>query len=235
LRWGASPEKSSFIENRRESMEIVELVRHSTRLTITPDAEPLNPRTDIQTPVGCYRPLTSYRPVDEPPAIYAFPGDIEDAHDRLWDYERSLDPEHAVAEWSKDTFGIVLVHRSGAYWFCDRTTWDNIVGREWNEDNQREVIAHEIAAWERYRRSEAQVVTLERRATFKRISPSRVNEDDLLHVWERVEDIGDIYVEDYGNSYIRVAADHFGHLFTKRERATMQAALDSERVLSSAR
>jgi uncharacterized protein YktA (UPF0223 family) len=215
--------------------EHVMLVRNNTRLTITPDAEPLNPRTDIQTPVGCYRPLTAYRPFDGPPAIYSHPGNLEDAHDRLWDYERSLDPEHLVTRWSQATFGIVMVHRSGAYWFCDRTTWDLLVGREWTAENQAEVIAHEIAAWERYRRNEAEVVTLERRATFKRISPSRVNEDDLLHVWEKVEDIGDVYVEDYGNSYIRVAADHFGHLFTKRERATMQAALDSERVLSDAR
>lgn len=213
--------------------EHIELIRHSARLTITPDAEPLNPRTHIQTPVGCYRPLTAYRPFDGPPMIYSFPGDLEDAHDRLWDYERTLDPEHLVARWAHCMYNTVLVHKGGAYWYCDRTTWDNIVGREWNDENQAEVIAQEIAAWERYRRSEAKVVTLERRATFKRITRSRVNESDLLHVWEKVDDIGDIYVEDYGNSYIRVAADHFAHHFNKRERTVMQAALDSERTLSN--
>lgn len=212
--------------------EHIDLVRNATRLTITPDAEPLNPRTDVQTPVGCYRPLTAYRPFDGPPMIYSFPGDLEDAHDRLWDYERSLDPEHAVAEWGHKEFGLVLIHRAGAYWFCDRTAWDNVVGREWTDDNQTEVIEQEIRAWERYRRGEAQMVTLERRATFKRITRSRVDESDLLHVWERVDDIGDIYPEDYGNSYVRVAADHFAHHFNKRERTMVQAALDSERVLS---
>jgi hypothetical protein len=214
-------------------MTTIELLSRKTRLTITPDAEPLNPRTDIQTPVGCYRPLTSYRPVDEPPAIYSHPGNLEEAHDRLWDYERTLDPEHLVQRWSVAMFGIVLIHRSGAYWFCDPITWDDLIGREWTPDNQREVITHEINAWDRYRRGEAQVVSLERRATFKRITPSRVDEDDLLHVWEKVDDVGDIYVEDYGNSYVRVAADHFAHHLSKRERATIQAALDEERVLSS--
>jgi hypothetical protein len=213
-------------------MDVIELVRNSTRITITPDAEPLNPRTDMQTPVGCYRPLTAYRPFDSPPMIYPFPGDLEEAHDRLWDYERSLDPEHLVARWAHCMHDHVLVHRAGAYWYCDRTTWDNIVGREWNDKNQAEVIAYEIQAWERYRRGEAQVVTLERRATFKRITKARVDESDLLHVWERVDDIGDIYVDDYDGSYIRVVADHFANHLTKRERTVITAALDEEKSSS---
>lgn len=216
-------------------MDTIELVRNATRLTITPDAEPLNPRTDIQTPVGFFMPTIGWQERDAPPAIYAFPGDLDDAHDRLWDWDRTLDPEHTVARWALCMYGTVLIHKGSGYWFCDRVTWDNIIGTEWNEENQRSVIASEIHAWERYRRSEAVIVTLERRATFKRITRSRVDESDLLHVWEKVADVGDIYVEDYGDSFIQVAADHFADRFSKKERTMMQAALDSERVLSGGR
>jgi hypothetical protein len=215
--------------------DTIDLIPNHTRLVIHPDADPLNPRVDSDTPVGCYRVLTTHRPFDGPPEVHRFPANLEDAHDNLWDYERQLDPEHVVARWARTFYNTAIVHDGFNYWWCDRKAWDMLVGAEWTLERQYEIIRHEIDSWQRYSRGEAVIVALERRATFKRVTPARVDESELLHVWERVDDIADIYLADYNESAIEVAAAHFTHLFGRRERAVVQAALDEakvERVLS---
>jgi hypothetical protein len=209
-------------------VEIIEVIPNKTRVVIQPDADPLNPRTDIESPVGCYHPDNLYWPLQVPPPVYEAPSGLREAHERLWDDARPLDPERLVTRWASIHYGLAMEWDLGSYWFCDRLGWDMLIGREFSVENQREVIHHEVEAWKRYCRNEAKIVTLERRSTFKRVKPSKTDESDLLHVWEKVDDIADVYLDEYGGSWARVVTDHLNHMFTNKERTVFQAILDSE-------
>lgn len=201
-------------------------VSKKTRLTITPDAEPLNPRTQIECVTGYFRPLTAARPFDGPPSLHNFPGPLEMAHERLWGYHY-VEQEKDVVRWARINYGLALIFDDAGYWFADRSAWNALVGTEFSIEHQTALISHDISAWRRFVDKRAEVVTLERRATYRRITPSRVNEDDLLHVWEPVDSISDVYLDDYG-SYARVATDHFAHEFSHKERTIFAAMLDAE-------
>lgn len=213
-------------------MDSTTLLHHRSRLVVEPDFNPLNPRVHMESPCGVLPGQIWNRDL---PILYEFPGDLTRAIEYLMDWDRPLDPEHNVQRWAWSYYGLHVERVDRDWWFCDREQFDAMIGKPFTRENQAEIVKQEATAWRRFADGEAVTVSLERRATFKRVSNSRVDAKDLLHIWEPVRDgqIGDVYLEDYEGSVAQVAADHFAHLLNNDERAVIQAMTDSERVLSS--
>jgi hypothetical protein len=212
--------------------DMVQLTK-SARLVIAPDPLPSNPRTTGDRVTGVYTPpyaaLWGFN-VEGPPALYDYPGRIVEAFDL---YSQELGIERAaeiLARWSMIHHGLVLRRINNSFWFCDRNMFEHLIGGPFTAEMQAEVIEQEATEYRMYEEGEANVVTFQRLAKFKRVTPKLNNaQDDLLEVWENVEFIGNVYFDPIYDA-VDVAYEYFYGSMTRREQAVLSAIIDERRA-----
>jgi hypothetical protein len=209
-------------EREQLMVEFIDITK-SSRLKIEADPVPLNPRMD-ECVTGCWTPQTAWYPyIDGPYEKFQFPGNLELAHERA---RNTSDPEGTMRRWAWANFHILVERHERSYWFCDQAMFETMIGGEFSKELQHDIIAADVYAYQRYERGEAQIVSLQRKATFKRVG-KRVayNDIDLLELWEDVSSIGDTYLDDY--SAAQCALDHFP--LDKKELTIITAMIDEAR------
>ena len=210
------------------SVEYIDLSATS-RLAIMPDPVQLDPRQD-ECVTGCYTPPNwwGHPNHDGPLPKFDHPGNIVEADDHLWE-SNALDPAMNVTRWSWMFYGVLVERHENTYWYCDRQAFDNMIGGEFTREVQHDIITADRLAYERYVRNEAVIVTLQRKATFKRVT-RRYHEkhEDLLEVWEDIASVGDVYLDERDGP-AQLALDYFP--LHRKERAAVCAMID-ERTLS---
>jgi len=205
------------------SVEYIDLTPTS-RLSIEPDPVPLDPRKD-ECVTGCYTPPSWWgHPTYGPEPRWDFPGNLVEADNRLYD-RTSWEPDRGVGRWAWTFYGVLVERHGSTYWYCDRTAFDNMVGGEFTREMQHDIITADRLAYEKFLNGEARIITLQRKATFKRIT-RRYHEkhEDLLEVWEDIASIGDIYLDDRDGP-AQVALDYFP--LRKKELTVVHAMIDS--------
>lgn len=202
------------------------------RIVADEDPNPVNPREDQETPVGVYVPLDHW--FNTIPEVHHFPGPIEQAHQRLGqDDVRKMD---RVARWAWIFYDTAVVHDGVRYWFADKEATRALVTNDpLSREEQVKIVNQERGNWFRYAKEPAWQVWLERKASFRRTSKHwNENTQTLLTVWEQVSDrCGSLYLD---ASFLDVAAaqvvqENFGALLSNRERAAVEALVDSGRAL----
>jgi hypothetical protein len=207
------------------SVDYIDLTERS-RLAIEPDPVPLDPRRD-ECITGCYTPPSWWgNPTYGPEPRHDFPGPIVEADNRLYD-RTSFDAERGVQRWAWTFYGILVERHGGTYWYCDRQAFENMIGGEFTRALQHDIIEADRQAYERYLNGEARIITLQRKATFKRITRRfHEKQKELPEVWEDVASVGDIYLAER-ESVAQVAWDYFP--LQKKERTIVSAMIDAER------
>lgn len=212
-------------------MHILDL---SSRLRVVADEdpEPMNPRTDAESPVGVFVPLDYW--FNNIPELHRFPGPLQRAHDTFAGHD--VHGMETVCRWAWIFYNVGMKSDGLRYWFVDPLSFRALVDDDLSREHQLQVIDQERGAWFTYAKEPAWQVWLERKATFRRSSKHWVeNTETLLHVWEPVsEKCGSLYLDAsvLDSQLAYVVKENFGGLLMPRERAAVEALIDSGRALS---
>jgi hypothetical protein len=207
------------------------LLNDRSRLKIEVDPHPTTPRIANECVTGVYTSMGTMPSASIPPALYRFPGDLPRAISHMW-REEADEPEESVIRWAHTFFNLALVNDGRNWWYIDRLMWDRLIGGPATIADQTSIIMREQAEWFRFANKHARVVSLERRVEYKRIDESHTKMPELFHVWETIESVSDVYLIDYDDNVGNVAKAHFGGVMKTKERATIEAMLDEESMLS---
>lgn len=203
-------------------MEFIDLTNKS-RLKIDTDPVPLNPRLD-ECVTGCYTPPSWWgHRVDGPEPKFDFPGNLVVADDKLFD-ESSWIPERKVQRWAWANYGILVERHGATYWYCDEQMFRTMIGDDFSREMQAAVIQADRLTYKRYLDGDARMLTLQRKATFKRVGKGF---PDLIETWEDVQSHGDLYFDE-DDTPAQAALDYF-HL-SKKEEAVISAMIDSAKA-----
>jgi hypothetical protein len=201
------------------------------RVAIVPDLDPRDVRVSGESITGTYTPPNLWgHPAQGPLPLYDFPGDIVDADVRLFD-NTSWDAERGIQRWAWLAYGLELQRHGGTYWYCDRTMFDHLHGGDFTREAQADVIRSERLEYQRWCDGEARFLSLQRRASFRRVTKKYHDHlPELMYVWEDIESVGDIYFDDSWTP-VDVTHEYFYDLLRPSERAVLQAMLDEQRAL----
>lgn len=201
------------------------------RVVADTDPEPMNPRVDADSPVGVFVPLDYW--FNNIPELHSFPGPLQRAHDAL--SGNDVHGMDRVTRWAWIFYNIGMVHDGLRYWFVDHDAFRALVDDDLSREHQIKVVNEERGAWFTYAKEPAWVVWLERKATFRRTSKPWVPDmAPLIHVWEPVsERCGSLYFDAplQDHDLALVVQENFSALLNNRERAAIEALVDSGRAL----
>lgn len=200
----------------------------TSRLQVDVDPVPLDPRKD-ECVTGTFTPIVQWTHwVDGPENKFEFPGDLQAAHDRLYQPSRWAS-EARVVRWAWANFDTLVQRHGSTYWWCDRAMFDTVIGGEFSRGAQAEVIDADRREYDRFLAGDARQITLQRKSVFRRISTRwSADQQELLEVWEDVDAVADVYLDE-DNTVAQFAFDNF--TFQRKELATIHAMIDSERTL----